>query len=49
MSQRPFADERVGWMTAVPVALGNEAIYTTSRVDFTDYVSTYPAAAGGAR
>jgi predicted dehydrogenase len=33
-NKRPFADEQVGWASAVPVALGNEAIYSTSRVDF---------------
>jgi hypothetical protein len=31
--RRPFADERVGWASAVPVALGNEAIYNISRVE----------------
>ena len=41
-NQRPFADERVGWTTAVPVALGNEAIYTTSRVDFADHLPANP-------
>jgi predicted dehydrogenase len=37
-NKRPFADEQVGWASAVPVALGNEAIYSTSRVDFGDRV-----------
>ena len=38
--RRPFADERVGWETAVSVALGNRAIYANDRVDFGDFVSS---------
>lgn len=38
-NHRPFADERVGWASAVPVALGNEAVYAADRVDFDDHVS----------
>ena len=41
-NKRPFADERVGWATAVSVALGNEAIYASDRVDFADHVATSP-------
>ncbi len=41
--RRPFADERVGWQTAVSIALGNEAAYGAQRVDFADHVSTEPA------
>ena len=38
--KRPFADERVGWETAVSIALGNQAAYAGDRVDFIDHVST---------
>jgi predicted dehydrogenase len=37
-NQRPFADERVGWASAVPVALGNEAVYAANRVDINNRV-----------
>jgi predicted dehydrogenase len=39
-NKRPFADEHVGWQTAVSIALGNEAAYSAGRVDFADHVST---------
>ncbi|MGD2154322.1 MAG: Gfo/Idh/MocA family oxidoreductase [Gemmatimonadales bacterium] len=39
-NQRPFADERVGWRSAVAVALGAEAARSRSRVDFADHVNT---------
>jgi hypothetical protein len=35
---RPFADEKVGWSSAVAVALGNEAIRGKGVVDFSDYL-----------
>ena len=35
---RPFADEQVGWASAVAVALGNRAIRGGGRVDFSDHV-----------
>jgi hypothetical protein len=34
---RPFADEHVGWNSAVAVALGNEAIRGKRYVEFADY------------
>ena len=34
----PFADEKVGWESAVAVALGNEAIRGKGLVEFSDYV-----------
>jgi predicted dehydrogenase len=37
-NERPFADELVGWRTAVPVALGNRAIQGQDRIDFADHV-----------
>jgi predicted dehydrogenase len=36
---RPFADDQVGWNSAVPVVLGNMAIRSASRVDFADHVT----------
>lgn len=39
---RPFADERVGWETAVSIALGNIAAYAGDRVDFADHVAASP-------
>ncbi len=33
---RPFADEEVGWSSAVPMILGNQAIRSGNRVDFRD-------------
>lgn len=47
-NRRPFADETVGWETAVSVALGNRAIYDTTRVDFADHVGV-ELVAGGSR
>jgi predicted dehydrogenase len=35
---KPFADERVGWSSAVAVALGNQAIRGKNVVDFSDYL-----------
>ncbi|MEJ2238433.1 MAG: Gfo/Idh/MocA family oxidoreductase [Gemmatimonadales bacterium] len=35
---RPFADEQVGWNSAVAVALGNEAIRGKHYVEFADYL-----------
>jgi predicted dehydrogenase len=35
---RPFADEKVGWASAVAVALGNEAIRGKGVVEFSDYL-----------
>jgi predicted dehydrogenase len=35
---RPFADEQVGWASAVAVALGNEAIRGKGYVEFSDYL-----------
>jgi predicted dehydrogenase len=35
---RPFADEDVGWASAVAVALGNEAIRGEGLVEFSDYL-----------
>jgi predicted dehydrogenase len=35
---RPFADEQVGWNSAVAVALGNEAIRGKHYVEFADYI-----------
>lgn len=35
---RPFADEEVGWASAVAVALGNEAIRGKGLVEFSDYM-----------
>jgi hypothetical protein len=35
---RPFADEKVGWASAVAVALGNEAIRGKGMVAFSDYL-----------
>jgi len=35
---RPFADEEVGWASAVAVALGNEAIRGKGLVEFSDYL-----------
>jgi len=35
---RPFADEQVGWASAVAVALGNEAIRGKGVVEFSDYL-----------
>jgi len=35
---RPFADEAVGWASAVAVALGNEAIRGKGSVEFSDYL-----------
>ncbi len=35
---RPFADEQVGWKSAVAVALGNEAIRGKHHVEFTDHL-----------
>ena len=37
---RPFADEQVGWQSAVAVALGNEAIRGKHHVEFTDYLES---------
>lgn len=39
-NRRPFADERVGWETAVSIALGNAAAYAGDRVDFADHLPT---------
>ena len=35
---RPFADEQVGWKSAVAVALGNEAIRGKHYVEFSDHL-----------
>ena len=35
---RPFADEEVGWASAVAVALGNRAVRGEHFVEFSDYV-----------
>jgi predicted dehydrogenase len=35
---RPFADEHVGWKSAIAVALANEAIRGKHHIDFADYV-----------
>ena len=35
---RPFADEQVGWNSAVAVALGNEAIRGKHFVEFADHL-----------
>jgi predicted dehydrogenase len=35
---RPFADERVGWDSAIAVALGNEAVRGKGAVRFSDYL-----------
>jgi predicted dehydrogenase len=35
---RPFADEEVGWDSAVTVALGNEAVRGKGFVEFSDYL-----------
>ena len=35
---RPFADENVGWASAIAVALGNEAIRGKGLVEFSDYL-----------
>jgi predicted dehydrogenase len=43
--ERPFADERVGWDSAVAVALGNRAIRGERHVEFADHL----AAGVGAR
>jgi hypothetical protein len=45
--KRPFADETVGWRTAVSIALGNEAAYNAGRVDFADHVASSPAGGRG--
>ena len=37
---RPFADEQVGWNSAVTVALGNEAIRGKRYVEFADHIGT---------
>ncbi len=37
-NRRPFSDERVGWASAVAVALGNEAIRGKGVVDFSDHL-----------
>jgi predicted dehydrogenase len=37
---RPFADERVGWKSAVAVALGNEAIRGKRYVEFDDHLES---------
>lgn len=34
--ERPFADERVGWGSAVPVAYGHRAIHEKQRIAFAD-------------
>lgn len=39
-NKRPFADEQVGWRSAVAVALGAEAARSRSRVEFADHVTT---------
>ena len=44
--ERPVADARVGWDTAVAVALGNRAIHATERVDFAEHLQDSPYAAG---
>jgi predicted dehydrogenase len=36
---RPFADEQVGWNSAVAVALGNEAIRGKRYVEFADHIT----------
>jgi predicted dehydrogenase len=36
--QRPFADEQVGWESAVTVALGNRAIRGERHVEFSDHL-----------
>ncbi|MFC1575422.1 Gfo/Idh/MocA family protein [Gemmatimonadota bacterium] len=46
---RPFADERVGWASAVTVALGNEAIRGGFPVDFADHVDASNAPGRGGR
>ena len=38
-NQRPFADEIIGWNSAVPVALGNKAIRSTTHIPFADHVT----------
>lgn len=40
--RQPFADERVGWDSAVAVALGNEAIRGKGVVEFKDYLEESP-------
>ena len=39
-NKRPFADERVGWASAVSVALANKAIEEGRRVRFADHLQT---------
>lgn len=46
---RPMADERVGWRSAIAVAVGNEAIYSGERITIADHVRPLPARADNAR
>ncbi|RMH49668.1 MAG: gfo/Idh/MocA family oxidoreductase [Bacteroidetes bacterium] len=36
--ERPVADERVGWGSAIPVAFGHQAIRAHTRIDFGEHV-----------
>ena len=45
-NQRPYADEITGWNSAVPVALGNMAIRSTTHVAFADHVAAPEAGMG---
>jgi hypothetical protein len=39
-NKRPFADEKVGWASAVSVVLANKAIEEGRRIKFADYIKT---------
>jgi hypothetical protein len=38
--KRPFADEHVGWASAVSVVMANKAVEEGRRLKFSDYVKT---------